>query len=118
MAVCVGFVRSQSSTSAWTRCARRAVRGRLCAEHRDGLDGALLGILKFEDLLALALGRLAPKTKKRRGKIRKRSSPAWDTRNVAAATTTPERLEPDPARACPAPTLNSETVPKPSLTQV
>jgi len=90
----------------------------LCAEHRDGLDGALLGILKFEDLLALALGRLAPKTKKRRGKIRKRSSPAWDTRNVAAATTTPERLEPDPARACPAPTLNSETVPKPSLTQV
>ena len=118
MAVCVGFVRSQSSTSAWTRCARRALRGRLCAEHRDGLDGALLGMLKFEDLLALALGRLAPKPKKRRRKSRKRSSPAWDTRNVAAATTTPERLEPDPARACPAPTLNSETVPKTSPTQV
>ena len=103
MAVCVGFVRSQSSTSAWTRCARRAVRGRLCAEHRDGLDGALLGMLKFEELLALTLRQLAPKPKKRRRKRRKRSSPVWDTRNVAAETTTPERLEPDPARGCPAP---------------
>jgi hypothetical protein len=75
-------------------------------------------MLKFEELLALALGRLAPKLKKRHRKRRKGSSPAWDTRNVAAATTTPERLEPDPARACPAPTLNSESALKTSPTQV
>jgi hypothetical protein len=81
------------------------------------LDGALLGMLKFEDLLAVALGRPASKPKKRRRKIRKGSSPAWDTRNVAAATTTPERLEPDPARACPAPTFNSETIAKTSPTR-
>jgi hypothetical protein len=56
MAVCVGFVRSQSSTSARSRCARQGVRGRLCAEHRDGLDGALMGMLKFEELLPLKLG--------------------------------------------------------------
>src|SRR5271168_988709 len=109
MAVCVGFVRSQISTGAWTRCARRAVRGRLCAEHRDGLDGALLGMLKFEELVALAVGRLAPKPKKRSRKRRQRSSPAWDTRNVAAATTTPERLEPDPTRVCPAPTFKKNS---------
>lgn len=114
MAVCVGFVRSQSFTSAWTRRARRAVRGRLYAEHRDGLDGALLGMLKFQELVALALGRLAPKRKKRRRKSRKRSSPAWDTRNVAAATTTPERREPDPPRACPAPTFKDNSTLKTS----
>jgi hypothetical protein len=49
------------------------VRGRLCTEHRDGLDGALLGMLKFEELVALALGRLAPKSKKRPRESRKRS---------------------------------------------
>jgi hypothetical protein len=50
VAVCIGFVRSQSSTSAWTRCARPAAkRGRLCIEHRDSLDGALLGMLEFEE---------------------------------------------------------------------
>jgi hypothetical protein len=48
-AVCIGFVRSQSSKSAWTRCARPAAqRGRLCAEHRDSVDGALLGMLEIE----------------------------------------------------------------------
>ena len=113
MAVCIGFVRSQISESAWTRCARKAARGgRLCAEHRDGLDGALLGMLKFEEILPweLAAVAVARKRNKRRGKKGKKSLPAWDTRNVAAATTTPERLEPDPACARPAPNLKNQNV--------
>jgi hypothetical protein len=105
MSVCIGFVRSQFSTSAWTRCARPAARrGRLCREHREGLEGALLGILQFEER-QLDRAEKALKPKKNRCK---RRSPVWDARNAAAATTTPERLEPDPARACPAPTLKSE----------
>jgi hypothetical protein len=109
MAVCVGFVRSQLSTGAWTRCVRPAMRrGRLCAEHRDGLDGALMGMLKFEEILPLKLEEMAREPKRKRRKRKKRSSSAWDTRNVAAATTTPERLEPDPTRACPAPKLKDE----------
>jgi hypothetical protein len=107
MAVCIGFVRSQSSRSAWTRCARPAARrGRLCTEHRDGLDGALLGMLSFEEIRQFDALQRALKDETTR---RKRSSLVWDTRNAVAATTTPERLEPDPARACPAPTLKSET---------
>jgi hypothetical protein len=106
MAVCFGFVRSRSSTSAWRRCARRvARRGGLCGEHRDGLDGVLLGMLSFEDIRQFDALQRAIKDETTR---RKKSSPVWDTRNAAAATTTPERLEPDPARACPAPTLKSE----------
>jgi hypothetical protein len=108
MAVCIGFVRSRLSGSAWTRCRQRASRGRLCAEHRDGLDGALLGMIKFENLLPPELTELARKLQEKRRERQKRSSPAWDTRNAAAATTTPERLEPDPARACPAPTSKDE----------
>jgi hypothetical protein len=77
----------------------------LCSEHRDGLDGALLGMLSFDEIRQFDALRLVLKAK---STPRKRSSPAWDTRNAAAATTTPERLEPDPARACPAPTLKSE----------
>jgi hypothetical protein len=106
MAVCIGFVRSQGSRSAWTRCARTAARrGRLCTEHRDGLDGALLGMLEIEETRQSYQARNALKLEKKRCK---RCSPAWDTRNAAAATTTPERLEPDPAGACPAPTLKGE----------
>jgi len=74
--------------------------------HRDGLDGALLGMLSFEEIRQFDALQQALKAKTTR---RKSSASAWDTRNVAAATTTPERLEPDPARACPAPTLKSET---------
>jgi hypothetical protein len=104
MAVCIGFVRSQFSKSAWTRCARPAARrGRLCMEHRDALDGALLGIREFEERQADE----AQKARKRAKSSCKECSPAWDTRNAAAATTTPERLEPDPARACPAPTAET-----------
>jgi hypothetical protein len=102
MTVCIGFVRSRFSTSAWTRCARPAARrGRLCVEHRDSLDGALLGMLELEEIRQSDAAEKALEPNKKR---RKRCSPAWDTRNAAAATTTPERLEPDPARACPAPT--------------
>jgi hypothetical protein len=120
MAVCIGFVRSHLSKSAWTRCARKAARReRLCAEHRDGLDGALLGMVKFEEILPWELAAaLARKPKKKRLKRRKKSSPAWDTRNVAAATTTPERLEPHPARACPAPTFKNESCVKPSEAEI
>jgi hypothetical protein len=120
MAVCVGFVRSQLSGSAWTRCARKAARpGRLCAEHRDALDGALMGMLKLEELLPWELAAaVARKRKKRRGKKRKKSLPARDTCNVAAATTTPERLEPDPARVCPAPTFRNEGCVKPSEAEI
>ena len=112
MAVCIGFVRSQISESAWTRCARKAARrGRLCAEHRDGLDGALLGMLKLEEILPSELAAaLLRKPEKKPRKKRKKSSPVWDTRNVAAATTMPERLEPDPACACPAPNLKNQNV--------
>jgi hypothetical protein len=119
MAVCIAFVRSQSSTSAWTRCARpTAAWGGLCAEHRDSVDGALLGMLGFEEPLPPEQAPKALEPKKRSRKSRKRSSPAWDTRNVAAATTTPERLEPDPARACPAPTLKDESGLKTRPTQL
>ena len=105
MAVCIGFVRSRFSTSAWTRCARPATRrGRLCREHRDGLDGALLGMLEFEEIRQSDIAQQALQAKKT---LRKRRSPVWDARNAAAATTTPERLEPDPARACPAPTAEN-----------
>jgi hypothetical protein len=69
-----------------------------------------MGMLKFEEILPLKLEEMAREPKKRRRNKRKESSPAWDTRNVVAATTTPERLEPDPARACPAPTLQSESI--------
>jgi hypothetical protein len=108
MAVCIGFVRSQFSTSAWTRCARPAApRGPLCVEHRDALDGAALGMLELEGIRQSDLAQKALKSRKKR---RKRRSPVWDMRNAAAATTTPERLEPDPARACPAPTLKDESI--------
>jgi hypothetical protein len=73
----------------------------LCTEHRDGLDGALLGMMEFEEIRQ---SDAAQKALKLRKKGSKRRSPAWDMRNAVAATTTPERLEPDPARACPAPT--------------
>jgi hypothetical protein len=75
------------------------------------LDRALLGMLKFEEILPLKLEEMARKPKKKRRKRQnKSSSPVGDTHNVAAATTTPERLEPDPARACPAPRLRDENV--------
>lgn len=64
----------------------------------------MLGILQFEER---QLDR-AEKALKRNKNLCKTSSPVWDARNAAAATTTPERLEPDPARACPAPTLQNE----------
>jgi hypothetical protein len=69
-----------------------------------------MGMLRFEEILPMKLEEMARSPKKKRRKKHKKSSPAWDTRKVAAATTTPERLEPDPARACPAPTLKSESI--------
>jgi hypothetical protein len=88
------------------RCARPAARrGRLCPEHREGFEGAVLGMLEIEVIRRSDLVRklLSPKKV-----VVRRRSPVWDARNAAAATTTPERLEPDPARARPAPTLRNE----------
>ena len=56
MAVCIGYVRSRVSRSAWTQCARPAARGgRLCKEHRDSLHGAVLGMLGVERILQFDL---------------------------------------------------------------
>jgi hypothetical protein len=84
-------------------------RGRLCAEHRDGLDGALLGILDFTKVCRPHEAHQNIHCQKGRRKSKRRSS-AWDTRNAAAAKTTPMRLEPDPARACPAPSAESDVI--------
>ena len=65
----------------------------------------MLGILQFEER---QLDRAEKALKRKKRPNCKTSSPVWDARNAAAATTTPERLEPDPARACPAPTLQNE----------
>jgi hypothetical protein len=85
MAACLGFVRSQLFTSAWTRCVRPKMRrGRLRQERRDALNGALMGMLKCEEILPLKLEEMARERKKKRRKNRKKASPMWDTRKVAA----------------------------------
>jgi len=81
----------------------------LCSEHRDWLDGALLGMLDFRKVCHPDDAQQIFKREKRRRKS-KRLSPAWDTRNAAAAKMTPQRLEPDPARACPAPSAEIDGV--------
>ena len=73
-----------------------------------------MGMPKFEELLPLRLEDMARTPKKKRGISQKESSPAWDTRQFAAATTTPERLEPDPACVCPAPAIKSDSILKAS----
>ena len=110
MATCIGFVRSHLSKNSWAPCTRPAVRrGQLCAEHRDGLDGALLGMLDFGKVCHPDDAQQIFKRQKQRPNS-KELSPAWDTRNAAAAKMTPERLEPDPARACPAPSAENEGI--------
>ena len=67
--MCIGFVRSQFSTSAWTRCARPAARrGRLCPEHREGFEGAVLGMLEIEVIRRSDLVRKATQPEKSRRK--------------------------------------------------
>jgi hypothetical protein len=41
-------------------------RGRSCAEHRDGLNGALMGMLKCEEILPFELEDIARQPKKKR----------------------------------------------------
>ena len=49
MKLCIGFVRARYQTSAWKPCAKAAMDGELlCANHRDALDSALLGITELE----------------------------------------------------------------------
>jgi len=116
MATCIGFVRSHLSKNSWAPCTRPATRReQLCAEHRDGLDGALLGMLDFKKVCHPNDAQQIFKRKKLRRKSKRRPS-AWDTRNAAAAKMTPERLEPDPARACPAPSEEHDAGLPPSQT--
>ena len=111
MATCIGFVRSHFSKNSWAPCTRPAVRrGQLCAEHRDGLDGALMGILDFRKIVDPNQEREKIHRQQRRNNSSSRRPPAWDTCNAAAAKMMPERLEPDPARACPAPNLRNQDV--------
>jgi hypothetical protein len=74
-------------------------RGRLCAEHRDGLDGALMGMLKFEEILPLKLEEMAREPRKKRRKSHNKSSPVWDTRNVHDYDFIPARLFDNPIYA-------------------
>jgi hypothetical protein len=49
---CVGFDLSPRRPQAWTRCKRRAAReDRFCPIHRGGLDGAILGLMQWEQRL-------------------------------------------------------------------
>jgi len=54
MKTCIGFVRARNEASAWKPCGKRPVEGELlCANHRDGLDSALLGIMAMEQRATL-----------------------------------------------------------------
>jgi hypothetical protein len=53
MKKCIGFVRVRDGMSAWVRCENRAeTSDRLCADHREALDSAMLGILDAESRMA------------------------------------------------------------------
>ena len=44
MPLCIALVHSHKHDSGWAPCAREAIpRSLLCADHRDAIDGALLG---------------------------------------------------------------------------
>jgi hypothetical protein len=54
MKTCIGFVRARYEASAWKPCGKRPLAGEvLCANHRDGLDSALLGIMAMEQRACL-----------------------------------------------------------------
>jgi hypothetical protein len=54
MKTCIGFVRARNEASAWKPCGKHPLAGELlCANHRDGLDSALLGIMAMEQRAAL-----------------------------------------------------------------
>ncbi|MFZ3217731.1 MAG: hypothetical protein WA192_16855 [Candidatus Acidiferrales bacterium] len=73
--------------------------------HHDALRGALLGMIEYADRQETRRENRA----RAAAHAKLLSLPSvWDTRNAAAATTTPKRLEPDPASACPAPTAVPE----------
>jgi hypothetical protein len=53
MKTCIGFVRTRCGVSAWRRCEKAAgVGDRLCSQHREALDAAVLGILDQETRMA------------------------------------------------------------------
>jgi hypothetical protein len=54
MKTCIGFVRARNEASAWKPCGKHPLTGEmLCADHRDGLDSALLGIMAMEQRATL-----------------------------------------------------------------
>jgi len=49
---CVAFDNLRCRPNLWTRCRRRAsFADRLCPRHRAGLDGAILGLMQWEQRL-------------------------------------------------------------------
>jgi hypothetical protein len=49
MTNCIGFVRARYEASAWKPCGKQTQGGELlCANQRDALDSALLGIMELE----------------------------------------------------------------------
>jgi hypothetical protein len=54
MKTCIGFVRARTEASAWKACGKRPLAGELlCANHRDALDSAMLGIMELEQRACL-----------------------------------------------------------------
>jgi hypothetical protein len=52
---CVGFTRSRAHHEMWTPCVRAALPSdRFCITHRDGLNGALMGLANCEQLKGLS----------------------------------------------------------------
>jgi hypothetical protein len=85
MVRCSALVRMGRSRVVWLRCEKRAMRKEIfCAVHRDALNGTVTGLLQYEQL------------KRRRIFSRRCCASVQDTRETAAAKTTPARLEPDP----------------------
>lgn len=62
---CVGFTRSRTHHQMWTPCLRPALsRDRFCRSHREGLNGALMGLANFEEFKGLSYAtRTQPRNK-------------------------------------------------------
>ena len=67
---CVGFTRSRIHHEMWTPCVRPALpRDRFCITHRDGLNGALMGLASIEESKGLSYAtRTQPRPKAERHK--------------------------------------------------
>jgi hypothetical protein len=98
MKTCIGYVRARYGRSAWKPCGRRPRAGELlCANHRDALDSAMLGIMELDQRADLEKAG-AKKSRTRVGHARRRGG---KSRRPSGSNRT------RPARA-PLPTENSE----------